>query len=247
MDKLDKQEPIIHLKEVSKGFYAKEARIDILDHADFSIKKGETVAIVGASGIGKSTLLNILGTLDKPDNGNLIFKGKDLFLLKDVELAQFRNKRIGFVFQFHYLLLGFTALENVAIPCMINSSINGKNIIGRSGGNKDSIEKKALDILERVGLKHRTASMVSDLSGGEQQRVALARALVNNPDLLLADEPTGNLDKGNSRSVHQLINELNKEMGMTIVIVTHNEELAGLMERKVTINNGKIVSTSNLF
>ena len=239
---MDNTESIIHIKSASKGFYSKEARIDILENTDFSVKKGETVAIVGASGIGKSTLLNILGTLDKPDNGSLMFKDKDLFLLKDSELAKFRNKNIGFVFQFHHLLIGFTALENVAIPCMISSSINGKNLFKRDMEKQTNIEKQALKILERVGLKHRTSSRVADLSGGEQQRVALARALVNKPDLLLADEPTGNLDKKNSRGVHQLISELNKEMGMTIVIVTHNEELADLMDKKVTITSGKITT-----
>ena len=239
---MDKTESIIHLKSASKGFYSKEARIDILENSDFSINKGETVAIVGASGIGKSTLLNILGTLDKPDKGSLIFKGKDLFLLKDTELAKFRNKNIGFVFQFHHLLAGFTALENVAIPCMIKSNLNGRSNFTSDIKNKKNIEKQAFEMLERVGLKNRAFSRVTDLSGGEQQRVALARALVNKPDLLLADEPTGNLDKKNSQGVHQLISELNKEMGMTIVIVTHNEEFADLMEKKVTIISGKVTT-----
>ncbi len=235
-------ESIIDLKSAFKGFYSKESRIDILIDADFSIKKGETVAVVGASGIGKSTLLNILGTLDRPDQGSLVFDQKDLFLLGDSELARFRNKRIGFVFQFHHLLAGFTALENVSIPCMISSTINGNNFKKKDHGNKENIEKQALGMLQRVGLGHRSSSRVSDLSGGEQQRVALARALVNKPDLLLADEPTGNLDKKNSRGVHQLIRELNEETGMTIVIVTHNEELASLMNRQVTIANGKIIT-----
>ncbi|MCP3900848.1 MAG: ATP-binding cassette domain-containing protein, partial [Desulfobacteraceae bacterium] len=145
-------------------------------------------------------------------------------------------------FQFHHLLTGFTALENVAIPCMIRSSVAGDHIRKSNEKGKKYFETQALQILDRVGLKHRASSRVADLSGGEQQRVALARALVNKPDLLLADEPTGNLDKNNSRGVHQLINELNKEMGMTIIIVTHNEELAGLMDRKVTILNGKVIT-----
>lgn len=238
---MDNQDTIIHLKSASKEFFSKDSKIKILQDADFDIKKGDTIAVVGASGIGKSTLLHILGTLDKPDNGSLFFKGKDVFLLKDTDLAQFRNVNIGFVFQFHHLLFGFTALENVMIPCMINESIAGKDNFVRNNGKQKEIKEKALTILKRVGLKNRVTSRVEDLSGGEQQRVALARALVNKPDLLLADEPTGNLDKKNSQGVHQLIKEFNEEMGMTVVVVTHNEEFAGLMEKRVTIANGKII------
>ena len=221
--------PIISLEAVSKKFNGKTATIEILKESDFKLYQGETIAVVGSSGIGKSTLLNIVGTLDKPDSGRLLFQGRDLFSLGDEKLAQFRNSSIGFVFQFHYLLQGFTAVENVMIP----------GLIARK--NKKTIENHALYMLERVGLGLRSTHRVEDLSGGEQQRVAIARALVMNPDLLLADEPTGNLDQKNSDSVHELLNDLNKELGMTIMIVTHNTKLARMMERKVTLHNGAII------
>jgi len=221
--------PIISLEAVSKKFNGKTATIEILKESNFKIHQGETMAVVGSSGIGKSTLLNIIGTLDKPDSGRLFFQGQDLFSFGDEKLALFRNSRIGFVFQFHYLLQGLTAVENVMIP----------GLIARK--NKKTIENHALNMLERVGLGSRCTHRVEDLSGGEQQRVAIARALVMKPDLLLADEPTGNLDQKNSDSVHNLLNDLNKELGMTIMIVTHNTKLAQMMERKVTLHNGAII------
>jgi len=221
---------LVSLKGICKKFSSRTADdIEILNNACLDLYPGQTIAIVGASGIGKSTLLNILGTLDKPDSGNVYFDGEDIFSYHSDALAGFRNARIGFVFQFHYLLQGFTSLENVILP----------GLIARK--NKKTIEKSALNMLERVGLLNRSSHRVEDLSGGEQQRVALARALVMKPDLLLADEPTGNLDRQNSHSVHQLIRELNAELGMTIVVVTHNEALATLMDVKVTLTDGKIV------
>ena len=217
------------LEGVSKGFDTKTARIDILSHVDFTIFQGDTIAVVGASGIGKSTLLHIIGTLDRPDQGRLFFGNDDLFALDSEALAGFRNKSIGFVFQFHHLLRGFTAMENVMIPCLIDSI-------------KPSLaKKKASAILERVGLGPRLFHRVEDLSGGEQQRVALARALVMEPMLLLADEPTGNLDRKNSEAVHGLIVELNRELGMTVIVVTHNTDLAALMNQSVTIKDSEIV------
>ena len=221
--------PMMSLQSVSKCFYLKTSKIEILNNTSFNIYKGETIAVVGSSGIGKSTLLNLIGTLDKPDSGKIFFKKDDLSLYNDEKLAHFRNLKIGFVFQFHYLLKGFSALENVLMPGLIAHK------------NKKRVEKSASNMLERVGLSSRLSHRVEDLSGGEQQRVALARALVMEPDILLADEPTGNLDQKNSKSVHALIDELNKELGMTVIVVTHNNELARIMKRNVTIMNGEIL------
>jgi len=228
---MDNSDALISLEAVSKQFNSRTARIEILKETNFDIYRGETIAVVGPSGIGKSTLLNIIGTLDKPETGRLLYQGRDLFSLGDEKLAQFRNAQIGFVFQFHYLLQGFTAIENVMIP----------GLIARM--NKKIIEKHAADMLERVGLDSRSTHRVEDLSGGEQQRVAIARALVMKPQLLLADEPTGNLDQKNSDSVHALLNDLNKELDMTVIVVTHNSKLAQMMERTVTLHRGEIVST----
>ncbi len=220
---------LMSLQDVSKTFYSKASKIEILNKADFDIFQGETIAVVGPSGIGKSTLLNLIGTLDKPDSGKFFFEDSDLSLYNDDKLACFRNFTIGFVFQFHYLLQGFSSLENVMMPGLIAHE------------NKKKVERTALNMLERVGLSSRVSHRVEDLSGGEQQRVALARALVMEPAILLADEPTGNLDQANSESVHGLIDELNKELGMTVIVVTHNNKLAGMMTKNVTIMDGKIV------
>ena len=227
MDDLDQE--LMSLKAVSKCFHTPSSDIDILNHADFTVFKGETIAVTGASGIGKSTLLNLIGTIDSPDSGKIFFKGTDLTRYDSVQLAAFRNIKIGFVFQFHYLLQGFSALENVMIPGLIAKE------------NRKNIEQRAVNMLEKVGLADRFRHRVEELSGGEQQRVALARALVMGPEILLADEPTGNLDKKNSTSVHVLINELNAELGMTVIVVTHNNELAGMMKRRVSILDGKII------
>lgn len=219
---------LICARHLKKSFSNGGVRIDVLKCVDFDLKPGETVAIVGASGIGKSTLLHILGTLDRPDGGSLLFKGDEIFLYDDARLARFRNESIGFVFQFHHLLPEFSAVENAMMPALIQGM-----------GKRDATEA-AEAILVRVGLKDRLSYRVGKLSGGEQQRVALARALVLNPAVLLADEPTGNLDKGNSEQVHELLLELNQELTMTLVVVTHNMELASHMTRRVTIADGRL-------
>jgi lipoprotein-releasing system ATP-binding protein len=215
-------------RDLTKSFRNGGIRIDVLQGVNSDLHVGETVAIVGPSGIGKSTLLHILGTLDRPDSGTLMFQGENVFDYDDVRLANFRNRTVGFVFQFHHLLPEFSALENALMPGLIN------------GLSKARATKAAEEILVRVGLQNRLHHRVGKLSGGEQQRVALARALVLKPAILLADEPTGNLDKMNSDQVHQLLLELNQEFSMTMVVVTHNMELASYMSRRVTIVDGRL-------
>ena len=214
---------------LSKSFRSSDADLWVLDGLDFALRMSETVAVVGASGIGKSTLLHILGTLDYPDSGKLYFKGEDVFQFDEHRLARFRNQTMGFVFQFHHLLPEFSALENTLMPALIQ------------GMDKERAEQLATSILDRVGLAGRFHHKATDLSGGEQQRVALARALVLNPPILFADEPTGNLDKKNSEQIHELLLELNREMGMAMVVVTHNMDLAHVMERQATITDGRLV------
>ena len=213
---------------ISKKYFSSKASIRVLSGLDIALAPRETLAVVGASGIGKSTLLHILGTLDRPDQGSLVYKGEDVFQYDDQQLARFRNRTMGFVFQFHHLLAEFSALENAMMPALIG------------GLDKKEARKTAETILERVGLADRLDHKVTDLSGGEQQRVALARALALHPVILLADEPTGNLDKGNSEQIHRLLLELNQEMGMAIIVVTHNMELASLMRRQATLVDGKL-------
>jgi len=220
---------ILSAIDIYKSFNGSDRCIDILKKLDLELRAGETLSIVGASGIGKSTLLNILGTLDRPTSGILLLQGEDVFLLDDAKLAKFRNEFVGFVFQFHHLLTEFSALENAMMPALINRQ------------SKENARLAAEEMLVRVGLQERLSHRVGELSGGEQQRVALARAIVLKPDILLADEPTGNLDKHNSEQVHELLLELNREFGMTLVVVTHNMELAACMSRQVTIVEGRLV------
>ncbi|MBB3122884.1 lipoprotein-releasing system ATP-binding protein [Mesoflavibacter sabulilitoris] len=206
--------------------------LHVLKGVDVTIKKGEIVSIVGASGAGKTTLLQILGTLDFIDKNSeteLIINDKNITELNEKQLAEFRNKHIGFIFQFHQLLPEFTAIENVCIPAFIK------------GTNKTEANKRAKELLDFLGLSHRYNHKPNELSGGEQQRVAVARALVNNPELIFADEPSGNLDSESAENLHNLFFKLRDEFGQTFVIVTHNEELANLADRKLTMVDGKIV------
>lgn len=219
---------LISVRHLSKTFRNGGAVVHVLRELDFDVQAAETIAIVGPSGIGKSTLLHILGTLDRPDSGSLSFQGENILEYPDDRLARFRNERIGFVFQFHHLLPEFSARENVMMPALIN------------GWDRPRAAAAAAEILVRVGLAERLEYRVGKLSGGEQQRVALARALVLGPSLLLADEPTGNLDRSNSRQIHRMLLELNQELGMTLVVVTHNSELAACLSRRVSLVEGKL-------
>jgi len=204
--------------------------LHILKGVDLTVKKGEIVAIVGASGAGKSSLLNILSTLDRPDAGQLFFEDYELNKLNSTQLSDFRNRKIGFIFQFHHLLAEFNALENICIPAFI------------AGTAKAAAEKRAMELLDMLGLADRATHKPNQLSGGEQQRVAVARALVNKPDMIFADEPSGNLDSANARDLHELFIKLRKEFNQTFVIVTHNEDLSNLSDRKVIMKDGLITA-----
>lgn len=203
--------------------------LHVLRGIDMEISKGEIVSIVGASGAGKTTLLTILGTLDRADEGKLIIDGEELNKLNGKNISSFRNRKIGFVFQFHHLLPEFSALENVCMPAYI------------AGTSKPEAEKKGKELLAMLGLSERETHKPSELSGGEQQRVAVARALINDPAVIFADEPSGNLDSATSKGLHELFFHLRKELGQTFVIVTHNEELARMADRKLTIRDGIIM------
>ena len=207
----------------------KYGQLQVLKGVDINIKKGEIVSIVGSSGAGKSTLLHILGTLDKAGSGEIILNNQRIDKLSGKKLAAFRNNEIGFVFQFHHLLPEFTALENVCIPGWI------------AGGKKKDVKERAEELLNILGLSERLENKPQQLSGGEQQRVAVARALINNPSIVMADEPTGNLDSANAKDLHQLFIDLRKQFNQTFLIVTHNEELARMSDRIVHMKDGKII------
>lgn len=218
--------PILSARNIHKYYGA----LHVLQGVDLDIHAGEIVSMVGPSGSGKSTLLHILGTLDEPAEGEIRLKNLELHSLKGKPLAALRNRHIGFVFQFHHLLPEFSALENVCIPGWIG------------GGNKSAIESRARELLEILGVGHRMENKPSAMSGGEQQRVAVCRALINGPDIIFADEPTGNLDSANAKELHQLFFELRKKFKQTFLIVTHNEALAEMSDRVLHMKDGKILT-----
>lgn len=218
-------ENMIELKNIRKSF----GTLEVLKGIDLTIGKGEVVSIVGPSGAGKTTLLQIMGTLDKADSGQVLINGTEVSTLKEKEQAAFRNRQIGFVFQFHQLLPEFTALENVMIPALI------------AGESSAEATRKAKEMLEYMGLAGRATHKPAELSGGEKQRVAVARALINRPAVILADEPSGSLDTQNKQELHQLFFELRDKLGQTFVIVTHDEELAKLTDRTIHMKDGRII------
>lgn len=215
---------------VAKGIYKSYGTLPILKGIDLEIKKQEVVSIVGASGAGKTTLLQILGTLDKPDQGEVLINGENTVKLKGNQLAKFRNNELGFIFQFHQLLPEFSAIENTILPALLGNR------------SKSASLKKAQELLEYLGMGNRLHHKPSELSGGEQQRVAVARSLINDPSIIFADEPSGNLDSANSRELHELFFKLKDEMQQTFVIVTHNRELAAMSDRVLEMRDGLIVS-----
>lgn len=215
---------MIEINNIEKSY----GELKVLKNINIQIDNSSIVTIVGASGAGKSTLLHIIGSLDRPDKGDVIIDGTSLFSLNDTKLSEFRNRKIGFVFQFHHLLPEFTAIENVALPALI------------AGVNRKEALQKSLEILDYLKLKERMTHKPAQLSGGEQQRVAVARALINNPSLILADEPSGNLDSDNAQKLHQLFFDLRDQFHQTFIIVTHNKELAQLSDRTILIKDGLI-------
>ncbi|MGB0909362.1 MAG: ABC transporter ATP-binding protein [Nitrospirales bacterium] len=221
-------EPFVEIHNLSKTCYLGQQRVDILKEINLTIHRQEVVSIIGASGAGKSTLLHIMGTLDQPTQGTISYEGKQLLGMPESALADFRNRRLGFVFQFHHLLPEFTALENTILPALIQKQ------------PRVEASKAAKALLEEVGLSHRMDHKPGELSGGEQQRVAVARALIRNPDLVLADEPTGNLDSHTGDSLFQVLRNLNQRHGTAFVIVTHNQKLTEQSDRLIHLEDGRI-------
>jgi len=216
---------MISAQNIDKSF----GKLKVLRNITLDIHPAEIVSIVGASGAGKTTFLHILGTLEKPDSGRVLFEGKDVFSFNDRQKSAFRNREIGFIFQFHHLLPEFSAIENVMLPALI------------SGTNKKEAREKGINLLEYLGVADRSTHRPGQMSGGEQQRVAVARALINSPKIILADEPSGNLDSKNAAELHQLFLNLRKDMNQTIVIITHNPDLAALADRQLEMKDGVFV------
>jgi lipoprotein-releasing system ATP-binding protein len=219
---------LLEVSDLYKSFSTNAGKVEVLKGINLNVTEGETIALVGASGAGKTTLLHLMGTLDRPTSGKVLFGNDDVFQMGDMALASFRNRSIGFVFQSHHLLPEFSALENTMMPLLI------------SGMKKDEAVKIAAGLLTDVGLSHRLEHKPGELSGGEQQRVAIARALVTSPRLLLADEPTGNLDMKTSDEVHDILAGIHREKGITLIIVTHNERLAARMGKTIRMVDGRI-------
>lgn len=224
-------QPLVRVLDLHKSFPMGGSDVTAIRGVRFDLARGELLAIVGASGAGKSTLLQIIGTLDRPTGGTVLFEGSDLFKLSEQAQAEFRNKRVGFVFQFHHLLPEFTALENACLPAFIQNR------------PRDQALAEAEALLKDVGLEHRLRHKPGELSGGEQQRVAVARALMQNPDLVLADEPTGNLDTHTGEALFTLLRKLNRERGITFVIVTHNDKLSAQTDRILRMEDGMIANS----
>ena len=218
---------LIEATDIHKTYQTGASNLEVLKGISFQIKKGEAVCLLGASGAGKSTLLQILGTLDRPSSGHVFFQGKNLFELNDEDLAQFRNQKMGFVFQFHHLIQEFSALENVMLPSLI------------AGEKKSDALEKAMNWLQFMGLAERAQHYPNQLSGGELQRVAIARALIKDPEVLFADEPTGNLDSENSLKIQQLFFELRQKLDLTLIVVTHDLQFAGLFPRVFKVKDGR--------
>ncbi|MFT5441884.1 MAG: lipoprotein-releasing system ATP-binding protein [Myxococcota bacterium] len=223
-------EPLVKISKLTKSYETGDGTLDVLKDLEFEVQAGERIAVVGQSGVGKSTFLHILGTLDHPTSGNLYFRGEDVFAKDNAGLAKIRNEFLGFVFQFHHLLPEFSALENVMIPGLIQRR------------SRNEMRDRAVAILEEVGLGHRIDHRAGKLSGGERQRVAVARALVLDPPLVLADEPTGNLDPTIGEQISELLFEINRTRGTTLIVVTHNERMAEKLGKTLVLEGGKFVA-----